>query len=780
MPADKFAEHNRIKEELLELLGESEAYFRQTGEEKQAQAVMANAQAIRSGEFEVVVVGEFSAGKSTFLNAMMGEKYLPSYTKETTATINYLRHCSESGKPGIVYYADGRVEELDSIDGGVIEQYVSTKSRDMDVSKTIRHLDLFLDSPFLENKVTLIDSPGLNGMKQGLSDITEAQIRRSHAVVFLFSAEQPGKRSDFEFLKKLKDEVKTVFLVLNKIDCIKQSENQTVEDTVQSLIDNYKAVFPQDETLPEVMPVAAYPALVARSKLNLDYPANQFNLSKERKEELEQLSRMGAFEEKLLGFLTNGEKTIRQIREPLERVNTYLERSVKGLEGQMEALKGQQSGADVEARLKDVKTKIESLEQEIRNKRNDIRGAVKTAERNLLEYMDNETERIRTHAVSRIEDLDGADSQEVLVDEVEFMNRFLGKSMKELAEHVEERFREEFFDQLQEQYNLMVDDLENTSEMNGGSGFSFERKLDVTIRSIQTGFEGFEETKKRLEKKISDLETRIENTDVKKDELMALSDQAEGLKAKVRRIQESQDELKGMYSAPPEVKVEFETRQREISRNGLFGKFLDLFGKQTQDYQVEKRDDSERKAYFQEFHEKQQELSRQRQQVENRLEGMYGVERRLEQADQESARLQRELQALREREESLSREFQNSVDQKYEKEVQRIKRKLASQMEEYFEEARPALKRVLKEKRNSYADLFQDLLAQSINAQLDEKKKEYEEYETLRSKANYEKEELLAQKKQLKDRAGELLSRSQALLEKVGGIKIQEITYQKI
>ena len=112
MAADKFAEYNRIKEELLELLGESEAYFRQTGEEKQAQAVMANAQAIRSGEFEVVVVGEFSAGKSTFLNAMMREKYLPSYTKETTATINYLRHCSESEKPGIVYYADGRVEQL--------------------------------------------------------------------------------------------------------------------------------------------------------------------------------------------------------------------------------------------------------------------------------------------------------------------------------------------------------------------------------------------------------------------------------------------------------------------------------------------------------------------------------------------------------------------------------------------------------------------------------------------------------------------------------------------
>ena len=73
-----------------------------------------------------------------------------------------------------------------------------------------------------------------------------------------------------------------------------------------------------------------------------------------------------------------------------------------------------------------------------------------------------------------------------------------------------------------------------------------------------------------------------------------------------------------------------------------------VWGKQTEEYQVEKTDDSERKAFFQEYNEKQQELSRQRQQVEDRLEGMYGVERRLEQADQESARLQRELQALRE------------------------------------------------------------------------------------------------------------------------------------
>ena len=105
---------------------------------------------------------------------------------------------------------------------------------------------------------------------------------------------------------------------------------------------------------------------------------------------------------------------------------------------------------------------------------------------------------------------------------------------------------------------------------------------------------------------------------------------------------------------------------------------------------------------------------------------------------------------------------------------------MKNEIGQYLDEAGPAMKKVLREKRDSYTALFQDLLAQSVNAQLDEKKKEYEEYEALRSKANYEKEELLAQKKQFQDKARDLLDRGQALLGKVHEIKVQEITYQKI
>ena len=171
MQDNYFEVYNKYKDNVLEVLEEANDFYKKQEMDKYADTIRDNIDVIKSGEFEVVVVGEFSSGKSTFLNALMREKYLPSYTKETTATINYLRNSSESEYSGIAYFKDGHTEILPSLDYDVVAQYVSTKNKNMKVEENIKHLDLFLDSPFLQNKVTLIDSPGLNGMKQGLGDI---------------------------------------------------------------------------------------------------------------------------------------------------------------------------------------------------------------------------------------------------------------------------------------------------------------------------------------------------------------------------------------------------------------------------------------------------------------------------------------------------------------------------------------------------------------------------------------------------------------------------------
>lgn len=65
--------------------------------------------------------------------------------------------------------------------------------------------------------------------------------------------------------------MKSIIFVLNKIDMIKTSEGETVDTVIKKLKETYKKEYPDAQTVPEIWPVAAYPALVARGKEKMDY-----------------------------------------------------------------------------------------------------------------------------------------------------------------------------------------------------------------------------------------------------------------------------------------------------------------------------------------------------------------------------------------------------------------------------------------------------------------------------------------------------------------------------
>lgn len=774
---NSFEEYNGRKDRLIHLLEDAKSFYDGIEDEKTSRSISDNIEVIQSGEFEVVVVGEFSAGKSTFLNALMREKYLPSYTKETTATINYLRNKSESDYPGIVYYMDGHTEELGKIDGETIEKYVSTKNEELDVSKAIKHFDLYLDSPFLENKVTLIDSPGLNGMKEGLGDITDAQIKRSHAVIFMFSAEQPGKRSDFEYLKKIKDEVNTVFLVLNKIDCIKQSENQTVEDTVNNLIASYKDVFPEDTFLPEIMPISAYKALVARSRKNLDYPMDHFNLTQEEKEILERESLMEPFERKLLRFLTNGEKTIMQIREPLARLTTNLEKSLEKIKNEMNVIENEKSALELDNKIIAAEDAARALEEELGNNRSEIRKAVKTVERDILEYLDGEIENVSRKVNAQV---DGLSSVQALDDELADLNHIIERSVRELVQKLDGRFRELFFDQVQEQYMSVVFKLEEQLESLEAGAFSFESHINVTANDIQSGYDNFREEIKKLETQISQIETDMKRDGLKEDELIELSAKAEHLNKKYERIRQSQSELQSTFS-PPEVISRQKTGVKTIERQGLLGKGMDfVLGKKTVEYSYDEVDDSERKEYIKDFQAQQAKYSKEQETLEKHLEAYYGIDKKRERVEKMREEKQEELRWLRQKEKDMVNEFNEKLDKKNEKEVKRIKSKMKRQIEDSLGEIKPTMKQILKESRNRYTAVLQDLLEQGISSQIESKRQEAENLKKLRQDAKEGKEEILNGKRDNEKSASALLEKSRMLLDEINGIIVEKREYQTI
>lgn len=283
------------KERIERLLDQTIETFRLDDHKEAVKVVEKLKESFEKEEYTIIVVGEFSAGKSTLLNALMGRTILTSFTSETTATVNFLRHKSvaSEGEEGRVYYNDGREKILEKVDKDIIDQYVSTKGEN--VAENIRKLDLYLDSDFLKDGVSIVDSPGLNGIKEGHREITEEQIKKSHACIFLFTNEHPGSRSEFEFIKELRDKmkVKTIFFVLNKIDVIKPEEGETVEIVMENLRDSFKKEFPDTESLPEIWPLSARDALNARD------PREQ-GIARDKLLQLEGKSRIQDFESRLM------------------------------------------------------------------------------------------------------------------------------------------------------------------------------------------------------------------------------------------------------------------------------------------------------------------------------------------------------------------------------------------------------------------------------------------------------------------------------------------------
>lgn len=290
--------------------------------------------------FEIVVVGEFSTGKSTFINALLQKEVLPSRVTPTTATINFIRHLTEG--PGhecaVVHYYDGKEEEV-SFDQ--LDQYVTEMSKLLDVSNAIRHVDLFIDSPYLQNGVVLVDTPGLQALNPEHERITKDKIRTSQASILLFNMEQPGKRTEFEFLKDLSDSIDRIFFVANRLDGIPKNE---IEEVVQSLETALRQNDYCQISRANVYPVSALQALKAHDA-NVE-PDKYADWSIE---DLRTASRFETFEEKLESYLFDGEQTRDALQSPFFDLEQYYKR-MGGLLTKIENLLNQ--SVDVEEMAK--------------------------------------------------------------------------------------------------------------------------------------------------------------------------------------------------------------------------------------------------------------------------------------------------------------------------------------------------------------------------------------------------------------------------------------------
>ncbi|CAN5919617.1 hypothetical protein BH11MYX3_BH11MYX3_33040 [soil metagenome] len=168
----------------------------------------------------VTVMGEFSSGKSSFVNAFIGADVAPTGITPTTATINVVRYGRERG--GRIVGRDGVTLEL-----GWDALMAHMRALTPEAARQIDRVEILVPLPQLE-KINIVDTPGLNSIQPEHEATARAFIAKADAIVWVFTAAQGGKASEKKALQSIRDEGKRVLGVLNKADQLSQEETAEV------------------------------------------------------------------------------------------------------------------------------------------------------------------------------------------------------------------------------------------------------------------------------------------------------------------------------------------------------------------------------------------------------------------------------------------------------------------------------------------------------------------------------------------------------------------------
>jgi small GTP-binding protein len=175
--------------------------------------------------FLFVIVGEFNAGKSAFINALIGQTVLKEGVTPTTTQVNILRY--------------GQDQERQVIDENTL---------------------IITARVALLSEISIVDTPGTNAIIREHEQITSKFIPRSDLVLFITSADRPFTESERLFLEKIRSWGKKVVFIINKIDIL---QNEADLYQIESFItENAQGLL---GTRPDIFPVSARLALSAKS-----------------------------------------------------------------------------------------------------------------------------------------------------------------------------------------------------------------------------------------------------------------------------------------------------------------------------------------------------------------------------------------------------------------------------------------------------------------------------------------------------------------------------------
>jgi len=304
------------------------------GMQNQAKAMLDRAERLTANRFTVALFGAFSAGKSSFANALMGDLVLPVSPNPTTAAINKIMPPTDTEPHGTVRVVlksrdaveqdvlrslavfghsaadlEGALDELNKIDvtqipptakphytflkavtkglGEMAEHLGGQLLVDMKAFKSFvakeekacfaEYIELFYSCPLTDQGIVLVDTPGADSINARHTGVAFEYMKNADAVLFVTYYNHAFSQADREFLLQM-GRVKDTFEMDKMFFIVNAADLAASEEELQGVITHVeKNLLTCGIRLPRIYPVSSQTALLARM-----HEAGKLNASAEK------------------------------------------------------------------------------------------------------------------------------------------------------------------------------------------------------------------------------------------------------------------------------------------------------------------------------------------------------------------------------------------------------------------------------------------------------------------------------------------------------------------
>ena len=232
-----FTDYKQIEINLINDLRQLRAFSEKLGLNKSLESIDDVLKRIETKTFWVAVVGEFKRGKSTFINALLGEEILPADIEPCSATLNRVTY-----GPSPFVEIEFKDERRERIAVEHLSDYVTQLTPESKaVAATVKEAVVYYPIDYCRNNVDIIDTPGLND-DPSMTEVTLSVLPKVDAAILVIMAQSPVSEVERDFLenKLLTNDLGRVIFVVTGIDrCNRPEDVEKVIKGVKARIKEY-------------------------------------------------------------------------------------------------------------------------------------------------------------------------------------------------------------------------------------------------------------------------------------------------------------------------------------------------------------------------------------------------------------------------------------------------------------------------------------------------------------------------------------------------------------